>query len=71
MDLPGSSCAAGVDSKSYQSAFKKAREAPGLVFSWARRKKSVKNASYAVFVKDDMEGAALPAFCSYSFAFLV
>jgi hypothetical protein len=40
-----------VDSKSYQSAFKKAREAPGLVFSWARRKKSLKNASYSFFIK--------------------
>jgi hypothetical protein len=42
-----------------------------LVFSWARVKKSLKNASYSFLVKEDMEGAALPAFCSYSFAFLV
>lgn len=65
------SSVAGVDSKSRQSAFKKARMVDGLEFSWARLKKSLKKASYSFFVKDDMEGAALPAFSLYSFAFLV
>ena len=55
------SCIAGVDSKSRQSAFRKAIVAIGFEFSWARVKKSLKKASYSFFVKDDMEGVALPA----------
>jgi len=45
IDLSGFSFAADVDSKSRQSAFKKAMVVVEFAFLWANRKKSLKNAS--------------------------
>jgi len=50
IDLSGFSFEAGVDSKSRQSAFKKAMLVVGFAFLWARRKKPLKNLSYSTFV---------------------
>jgi hypothetical protein len=50
IDLSGFSFEAGVDSKSLQSAFRKAMLVVGFAFLWASRKKPARNLSYSSFV---------------------
>jgi hypothetical protein len=50
MELSGFSFEAGVDSKSLQSAFRKAIVVVSFDFSWASRKKPSRNPSYSSFV---------------------